>query len=111
MKPRFNLWIEIKDEVVLSSWRVKLLKTIDASGSISSAAEIMDVPYRRAWERIHEMESRLGYHLLETEIGGSSGGGAFLTVKAKDLIKRFEYFENGLEEEIHQRFKKAFQEE
>ena len=111
MNPRFNLWIEIKDEVVLSSWRVKLLKAIDLSGSISSAAEIMDVPYRRAWERINEMESRLGYHLLETEIGGSGGGGAVLTPKAKDLIKRFEFFENGLDQEIHQRFMKAFLEE
>ena len=109
MEPRFNLWIEIKDEIVLSRWRIKLLKAIDSSGSISSAAEIMDVPYRRAWERINEMECRLGYNLLETEIGGLGGGGAVLTAYAKNLIQRFEHFENGLDEEIHQRFMTAFE--
>lgn len=108
MMPRFNLWIEIEGEVVLSSWRIKLLKAIDSTGSISSAAEEMDVPYRRAWERLHEMEIRLGYGLLQTEIGGSGGGGAVLTKKAKDLISRFSQFEGGLDSEIKKRFENAF---
>ncbi len=109
MNPRFNLWIEIEGEVVLSRWRVRLLKAIDSTGSISSASEMMDVPYRRAWERINEMESRLGYKLLETEVGGSGGGGAILTKEAKALIDRFDRFESGLDEEIKQRFKIAFE--
>jgi molybdate transport system regulatory protein len=108
MNPRFNLWIEIDGDVVLSRWRIKLLKAIDATGSISSAADRMDVPYRRAWERINEMECRLGVDLLQTEVGGSGGGGAVLTEEAKDLIVRFDHFESGMEEEIEQRFKNAF---
>jgi molybdate transport system regulatory protein len=108
MKPRFNLWIEINGDVVLSRWRIKLLKSIDATGSISSAAELMDVPYRRAWERINEMERRLGCDLLKTEVGGSGGGGAILTKEAKNLITRFDQFQNGIDEEIKQRFRNAF---
>jgi molybdate transport system regulatory protein len=108
MFPRYNLWIEANEEVVLSLWRVKLLMAIDESGSISAAAEKMEVPYRRAWEKIQEMERRLGFRLLDTEVGGSGGGGAILTEKAKDYVDRFRKFEEGLDEEIENRFQEAF---
>jgi molybdate transport system regulatory protein len=108
MKPRYNLWIEKEGEVVLSTWRIKLLEAIDTTGSITSATELMKVPYRRAWERLHNMETRLGFRLLETEVGGSRGGGAVLTDAARDLISRFTCFEEGLEGEIQDRFRKAF---
>jgi molybdate transport system regulatory protein len=108
MKPRFNLWIEVEGEVVLSSWRIRLLKAITYTGSISSAAEMLEVPYRRAWERIKEMEARLGYPLLQTEVGGAGGGGAELTENAKGLVSRFDRFQDGLDEEIERRFSTAF---
>ena len=56
MKPRFNLWVEAEGTVVLSAWRIRLLEAIDASGSIRAAAEELHVPYRRAWQKVHEME-------------------------------------------------------
>ena len=109
MKPKHNLWIEMDEQVVLSSWRVDLLKAIEETGSISSAAEAMDVPYRRAWQRIHEMEERFGVSLVATEVGGARGGGAQLTPLAKDMIKRFSSFSSGLEPEINERFERAFE--
>jgi len=108
MIPRYNLWIEKDEEVVLSTWRVNLLEAIGSTGSITAAASEMDVPYRRAWERIREMEQRLGFSLLDTEIGGSGGGGAVLTENAKDFIARFQQFELGMEVEIRKRFQDAF---
>jgi len=71
-----DLWVEVDGDVVLSAWRVRLLEAIQASGSIRAAAEQLNVPYRRAWEKVHEMEARLGRRLLETEVGGEGGGGA-----------------------------------
>ncbi len=109
MRPRFNLWIEIEGEVVLSRWRVELLEQIERTGSISAAAEAMDVPYRRAWEKIHEMETRLGRRLVETEVGGPGGGGAQLTPLATDLMRRFAAFAADLDEEIQGRFRAAFE--
>lgn len=108
MKPRFNLWVEADGEVVLSAWRVQLLEAIEASGSIRAAAEQLEIPYRRAWEKVHEMEDRSGLHLLETEVGGEGGGGARLTQEAKDFIARFHRFEEGLDDEILRRYKTAF---
>ena len=52
MKVRYNLWIEHEGEVVISGWRVRLLEAVDRTGAITSAAAELNVPYRRAWERI-----------------------------------------------------------
>jgi molybdate transport system regulatory protein len=108
IKPRINIWVEMDDEVVLSVWRVRLLEHIRETGSITAAAKIMDVPYRRAWERIQEIESRLGFALLDTEVGGEGGGGAKLTSRAEDLIQRFHRFVDGIDDEIEGRFQRAF---
>jgi molybdate transport system regulatory protein len=111
MIPKHNLWLERQGEVLLSVWRVKLLEAIEEKGSITSAATAMGVPYRRAWQRLREMEERLGLPLVTTEVGGLGGGGAKLTLEAKDLIRRFHRFADGLEDEIQERFESAFSEE
>lgn len=108
MEPKYNLWIEIEGGVVLSQWRILLLESIERHGSISAAADEMNVPYRRAWERLHEMEDRLGKSLLETEVGGPHGGGAVLTKSAKTLIDRFNRFSHGFEDYVRDRFAGAF---
>lgn len=108
MRPRYNLWLETDGEVVLSRWRVELLQAIDSTGSIRSAAERLKVPYRRAWEKVREMETRSDRRLVETEVGGEGGGGARLTGAARDLIARFVRFESGLDEEIARRYAQAF---
>jgi molybdate transport system regulatory protein len=85
-----------------------LLEAVGRTGSISAAAEEFKVPYRRAWERLHEMESALGKSLVETAVGGPAGGGARLTAQADDLIRRFHVFADGLEAEIDRRYQEAF---
>jgi len=85
-----------------------LLRAIDKSGSITAAAAELNVPYRRAWERLHEMESSFEVQLVETEIGGSSGGGASLTLEGRALLERFEAFSEGFEELVAGRFQHSF---
>ncbi len=111
MIPRFNLWLEHQGEVLLSVWRVKLLEAIEEMGSITSAAATMGVPYKRAWQRLREMEERLGIPLVITEVGGVGGGGAKLTPEAKELIQRFHSFADGLTDEIQERFEAVFGED
>ena len=108
MKPRSNLWIEQDGEVVLSRWRVDLLHTIDQTGSINAAAEKMKISYHRAWEKLHEMETRLGVALVETKTGGLHGGGARLTATARDYIARFDQWCQGMNELIARRFDESF---
>lgn len=108
MEPKFNVWIEREGQVVMSAWRADLLSAIDETGSISAAAERMGLAYRRAWEKIQEMEAGLGVSLLDTAVGGPGGGGAKLTPQARDHLDRFRAFSAGLEEEIRTRFAESF---
>jgi len=108
MQPKFNVWLEKDGKVVLSPWRVRLLETIEATGSISAAAEALDLPYRRAWEKVHEIEVQLGSKVLDTAIGGAQGGGARLTESAKHAIAQFHAFADGLEVEVGRRYRSAF---
>lgn len=106
--PRANFWAEIDGDVVLSEWRVQLLQAIDAAGSISGAAQQLDIPYKLAWERIHEMEGRLGQPLVDAQVGGAGGGGATLTLLAREYVRRWHEFQQGLEALVAQRFAAAF---
>jgi molybdate transport system regulatory protein len=108
MKPKFNFWLEEDGEVALSIWRVKLLEAIDQAGSISGGATEMNVPYRIAWQKIHEMETRLGQKLVQTQIGGSDGGGAKLTPLAQSYIQKFNQFQEETQTLLHSQYKKAF---
>jgi len=92
MEPQFNVWFEIDGEVAASRWRMKLLDAIGELGSITAGAEAMGVPYRVAWQKVHEMEERLGEPLLDTTTGGSKGGGARLTDAGRFHIDRMRRF-------------------
>ena len=108
MQPKFNLWIEKDGKVVLSAWRVQLLETIEATGSISAAAEQLRLPYRRAWEKVQEIEKALGAKAVETAVGGKHGGGARLTPAGRRAIAQFHQFASGFEAEVARRYRDAF---
>jgi molybdate transport system regulatory protein len=108
LTPHANLWIEREGEVVLSAWRVQLLEAIEATGSISAAAARMQVQYRRAWERLDEMERGLGIQLVERHIGGPGGGGARLTDAGRQFVACFQEFAAGVESFIAHQFQQAF---
>lgn len=96
----FNLWFEAEEGVALSVWRVALLQAVADTGSISGAAQRMGVQYRVAWQKIHEMEARLGVRLVLGQTGGVGGGGAKLTSEAEELVRRFRTLSDGLAEHI-----------
>jgi molybdate transport system regulatory protein len=108
LTPHVNLWIERHERVVLSRWRVQLLEAIEATGSISAAAERLGVQYRLAWERLEEMEEGLGLHLVERHVGGAHGGGASLTPTGRDFIARFNNFAAALDQMLLDEFLKHF---
>jgi molybdate transport system regulatory protein len=108
LEVRSKIWIERRGDVVLSEWRVDLLEAIDAHGSLSRAAEALDVPYRTAWERVKATEAELGVRLLESESGGVDGGGSRLTPDAREFCRRFRRVSSGIQEVVSRRFAAEF---
>jgi len=108
LKPRSKLWIERDGRMVLSDWRVALLEAIERTGSLAKAAEELDVPYRSAWQKLRQSEEGLGMRLVETQSGGTEGGGSVLTEAARDLLDRYRHFSGGLADVVDRRFKESF---
>jgi molybdate transport system regulatory protein len=107
--PRSKVWVELGGKVVLSEWRTELLEAVAQTGSLAQAAEQLDVPYRTAWYKIKEIEDRLGIKLLDTQTGGSTGGGSTLTPAGRDLLARFRRVTAGVHELVEQRFRTEFE--
>lgn len=108
LRPKFNLWLETNGEVTFSIWRVNLLQAVAETGSISGAAARLGIHYRTAWRKIHEMETRLGTKLVDTQIGGREGGGATLTPFALEYIDRFTAFAWQVEQAVQKAYDDHF---
>ncbi len=105
---RGNVWIEVDGQVVLSRWRVQLLETIEATGSIRAAATQLEITYDLAWHRVDEMESALGASLVDRQRGGAKGGSARLTALGRAMVERFNRFAAQTDRVVEQLFKEAF---
>ncbi len=74
---------------VIGPGKIALLEHVAREGSISAAARCMDMSFRRAWHLIGSLDEALGRPVLETEVGGSGGGGARLTAFGRELVARY----------------------
>ena len=65
----------------------------------------MAVPYRRGWQRVKEMERRLGFSLPQTSICA----GARLIPAALRCVEPCHEFGDGIEEHVAAKFRTIFE--
>lgn len=93
MEIRHKIWLEQNGKVLFGEGRYKLLKAIEESHSLNTAAKELSMSYRAAWGRLKASEERMGMKLVER----SQGKGMHLTDEAKKLIKEFDRLEHKTE--------------
>ena len=104
-----KIWIEDdKGNMVFGLGRLRLLWAIEKYGSILAASKSLNMSYRAAWGKIKTTEQRLGKPLLTRQVGGVSGGGSQLTPFGKALVKKFEYLQSLVENEVNLFFEEHF---
>ena len=69
--------------------KIDLLRLVGDTHSISAAARLLDIPYKRAWLMIDSLSKGFGRPVVDAAIGGKGGGGAVLTSLGKELIDRY----------------------
>ena len=84
-----RLWIENEGRTYLSWGRVILLERIEAYGSVSAAAKSMQMSFSHAWHLVEDMNALAPKPLVEKQVGGRRGGGAWLTDAGKQAIRDF----------------------
>ncbi len=89
-KIKSRIWIESEHGVFLGEGRVRLLKAIAQTGSLSKAASALAMSYKKAWNLLDSMNKTAQEPLVITSTGGKGGGGANLTVYGEKVITTFD---------------------
>ncbi len=102
LQPVFRLSMEDNRHVVIDQKDALLLRRISETNSLTESAKLAEMSYRNAWDRIRMIESSLGMKIVETKVGGATGGGAKLTPDGAALLQDFrkvrKYLFNALED-------------
>jgi molybdate transport system regulatory protein len=77
----------------LGPGKIALMELISKHGSIAAAGKEMGMSYRRAWLLVDEINRIFKAPLVETQMGGSGGGGARLTRLGRDVVGRYRAIE------------------
>jgi molybdate transport system regulatory protein len=85
-----RIWIEADGEILLGEGRVQLLKAIDQMGSLTKAAKLIGMSYKKAWSLIDAVNSRAKEPVISASIGGKGGGGTQLTRYGRSLVTTFD---------------------
>ena len=89
-KIKSRIWIEAGDNVLVGEGRIKLLKAIDATGSLSKAAKSLKMSYRKAWLLVDSINKSSEQPIVDSSVGGVNGGGTIVTEYGKAIIAAFE---------------------
>jgi len=107
MEIKAKFWIENKGEVVLGGGKTALFLAVDRLGSIQRAADEFGMSYRHAWGAIKKIEQRAGFKIVDTRLGGRSGG-AQLTARGKEFIEKADSLLKDLQRVVEKRVKRNF---
>ena len=103
----FKIWLDM-DGKVFGQGPLRLLKSIEKTGSLNQGAVEMGISYRKAWNILHAIEEKLGFALIERHTGGAAGGGSKITDEGKKLMEQYEAFCKDAGKELEKLFQKHF---
>jgi len=86
-----RLWIKIYfgDRGQVGPGKIRLLQGIAEQRSISAAARVTGMSYRRAWLLIDQMNKTFRAPVVQTHTGGNTRGGAKLTPLGEEIVVRY----------------------
>jgi len=96
MKPDIRFHIRAAKQgaaLAIGPGKIALLEAIATTGSITSAAKMLKMSYRRAWMLVDETNRCLLAPAVYTETGGKRGGGTQLTPAGVALVQRYRKLE------------------
>jgi molybdate transport system regulatory protein len=91
--PHLSIRIDLSNGDRIGPGKVALLEAIQAKGSISGAARLLGMSYRRAWLLVEEINKTLAKPAVVAEMGGRSGGGASVTPAGEKIVDLYRAIE------------------
>jgi molybdate transport system regulatory protein len=90
VEPRTKVWVEHNGRFVMGDGGLRLLRCIQAYGSLTVTARDVGWSYRHAWEYIRRAERVLGLALTSAVPGKGKSRGTALTPYGVSLLERLE---------------------
>lgn len=70
----------------------RLLRLVEETGSLRSAAASMGMAYSKALKLVSQAESALGFPLTQRSVGGRDGGGSTLAPEGRGFLQKYEAY-------------------
>ena len=103
------LRINIEKEKLFFNARARLmLQLVRETQSMKQACKHMALSYAKAWDMLNEMETELGYPVVERRQGGRRGGTTQLTEKGAQFLQRYEQYEQDVKRYAVEHFHELF---
>ena len=96
------------DEKFFGEGPARLLKGVEALGSLRAAALSMEMAYTKALKLMRNAEVALGFPLTTRTAGGKSGGGSMLTPAGKEWLSRYEAYTSACADANQRMFRQFF---
>jgi molybdate transport repressor ModE-like protein len=85
-----------------------LLSLIEETESLRTACEQMGISYSKGWRMVENMETQMGEKLVERQRGGREKGRSDITPAGRLLLRRYQRFVRGCDEQARRLFEKIF---
>ena len=85
-------FLDDNNEKFFGEGPARLLRGIEATGSLRAAAMAMEMAYTKALKLIRNAERAVGVPLIRRTTGGKDGGGSRLTPEGKELLAKYEAY-------------------
>lgn len=93
MKPMTKIQIlDDAGEKFFGEGPCRLLRLVEQTGSLRSAAASMEMAYSKALRLLQRAEAVLGFPLTERSAGGKAGGGSTLTAAGREFLQQYEAY-------------------
>lgn len=86
------IFLDEQGEKFFGEGPCRLLRAVEATGSLRAAAMSMDMAYTKALKLVKNAERALGFALTARVTGGKTGGGSRLTAEGKEWLSRYEAY-------------------
>jgi molybdate transport system regulatory protein len=90
VKIKMRIWIDKDGQEIMGPGIYNILKALEETGSIASAARRLGYSYKFIWTYIKKLEEALGVPLVESRRGGKERGVSELTEVGKLLLSYYE---------------------
>ncbi|MFO7616099.1 MAG: LysR family transcriptional regulator [Bacteroidales bacterium] len=105
----YTVWLENRSAGrVVDEELIRLLKAIENSGSLTTAANSLGMSYRKAWGDLKKAAGLLGFPLVETARGGKEGGHTRLSEDGLELVQALDELKEDFNQAIYRVTRKFF---